>query len=90
MTKASCLATVVFAVLGMWAQTGPEEEVEVIVKSARVKVDNEVIAAVKRGDRLSVLRREGSWVAVGGRTIRRLSRSSIWHPDASCSAGRSG
>lgn len=63
--KAKCWATVAFVMLGTWGQTAPAEEVEVLVESAKVKVGNEEIATVKQGDRLSVLRREGAWVAVG-------------------------
>jgi HEAT repeat protein len=42
----------------------PQEEVEVIVAGAKIKVEQEVIARVNQGDRLTVLRREGPWIGV--------------------------
>jgi len=40
------------------------EEVEVIVDSAKVKVGDQVIASVKKGDRFLVNRRQGPWVGI--------------------------
>ena len=40
------------------------EQVEVVAKSALLKVGDEVIATVKQGERFEVLRREGPWVAI--------------------------
>ena len=40
------------------------EYVEVVAETAKVKIGNEVVGNVQRGDRLPVLRREGPWVGV--------------------------
>ncbi|MBC8869644.1 MAG: HEAT repeat domain-containing protein [Planctomycetes bacterium] len=40
------------------------EEVEVIADSAKVKVGDEVIASIKKGERFAVNRRQGPWVGI--------------------------
>lgn len=40
------------------------EYVEVVAETAKVKVGNEFVGNVRRGDRLPVLRRDGPWVGV--------------------------
>ncbi len=60
------------------AQTPPvvaqREQVEVCKPEASVKAGQEVIARLKHGDRLPVLRREGPWVGVEIRTADGLRR----------------
>ena len=50
------------------------EEVEVVVDTAEVKVGQEVIASINKGDRFTVIRRQGPWVAIAveGRGKKRL------------------
>ena len=40
------------------------EEVEVIADSAKVKIGDEVIASIKKGERFAVNRRQGPWVGI--------------------------
>jgi HEAT repeat protein len=56
-------AAILVAVL-TWAGAAFAEQVEVVADSAKVKVGEEVIASVKQGERFTVLRREGPWVAI--------------------------
>jgi hypothetical protein len=46
------------------SSTAPPEQVEVIVAEAKIKIGQEEIARVKQGDRLTVVRRAGPWIAV--------------------------
>ncbi|MBC8869645.1 MAG: HEAT repeat domain-containing protein [Planctomycetes bacterium] len=44
--------------------TIPPEQVEVVADTAQVKLRDEVIASVGKGEKFAVVRRDGSWVAI--------------------------
>jgi len=42
----------------------PPEQVEVVANTATVKIRDEVIASISKGEKFAVVRRDGSWVAI--------------------------
>ncbi len=54
------------------------EEVEVIVDSTPIKVEDSVVASAQRSDRYRVIRRSGPWIAVSCPTEGGMSRGWVF------------
>lgn len=61
-------AIAVFVTTLAWVNLAYADDIEIIADSAKVKVENEVIASVKKGERFQVVKRQGDWVAIAVRT----------------------